>query len=470
MQPMQRRLMGALVGLVALGLGACSAGDTKVRGRVSDGVGTQAQAQQASAQGTLGGSGTVASTTRVRVSRVDDAGALQVQGEAQVQAEGRYELDVPAEEQRLVLEALDASGQVLASALLDASGEAGKTAVAPPMDAESSLEAQVFVQLVKDGMDASDTDTVDLRARIDARMAKEARAAGSAALASYVSALAQGVRAAQEAELRTYAEAGVGTSQGELFEAELAASAQLNAALDASGSSAQAAAAAYETFYAELTAAAQRLGAEAHEHAQAQSSASASFRLSLEARLPEQSSKPFVDAAAAAAGSLEARSSGAALSALLSAAGAADAAKTQAASAAAQLRAQVDAAQSASAAAQAFSRFSASVATDSNVQATVLGSFLGVNVTNTAGVALAVQAATSASAVLDSALDIAASGAVSAAGGASASALATGTAQAYDSFATGLRNQASVLSAFGARSTPAMELLIVTEGSFRAAN
>jgi len=47
-------------------------------------------------------------------------------------------------------------------------------------------------------------------------------------------------------------------------------------------------------------------------------------------------------------------------------------------------------------------------------------------------------------------------------------ALATGTAEAYGSFASGLRNQASVLSAFGDKRTPAMELLIVAEGSFRA--
>jgi len=359
---------------------------------------------------------------------------------------------------------VDADGKVLASALLETSGEAGETAVAPPMDSESSLEAEVFLQLVKDGAQPSSTDTVDLRARLDTRVAAEVLKGSAEARAAWVKALAQGVRAAQEAELRTYAEAGVQTSQDALFDAELAAAAKLNAALDAGGSAAQA----YETFHAELAAAAQRVGAEAHEHAQAESSASAAFRVSLEARLPEQSAEPLVDAAVRAAASLEARSSGAALTALLKAAGAADATQAQAASAAAQLRTQVDAAGSASAAAQAFAGFSATVATGTSVQATVLGSFLDVNLTNAAGVNLAVQSATTAGAALDSALDITLSTATNSAGVTDMTALATGTAEAYGSFATALRSQASVLSAFGSKSTPAMELLIVAEGSFRA--
>ena len=46
-------------------------------------------------------------------------------------------------------------------------------------------------------------------------------------------ALAEAVSAAEEAEIRAYAKAGVTTSQSALFDAELAASAKLNVALDA---------------------------------------------------------------------------------------------------------------------------------------------------------------------------------------------------------------------------------------------
>ena len=146
-QSVQQRVTGALVGLMALGLAACGGSDAKVRGRVSDEVGTQAQGQ-VRAQGGLGGSGTVAAASQVRVSSVGPGGTLEAQGEAEVQAGGTYELSVPAGEERLVLQALDTSGKVMASALLETSGEAGETAVAPPMDSESSLEAEVFLQMV----------------------------------------------------------------------------------------------------------------------------------------------------------------------------------------------------------------------------------------------------------------------------------------------------------------------------------
>ncbi|HEX8700550.1 MAG TPA: hypothetical protein VF815_16995, partial [Myxococcaceae bacterium] len=141
------------VAVATLVLAACGGSDTvEVRGKVSDGEGTQQQ-QRLSAFGEegLGGSGTVSAVTMVRASTVGSGGQLTLVGEAEVSAQGSYTLEVPAEEQRLVIQAVNSSGTVLASALLDASGEAGSEEVAPPMDSESSLEAEVFVQMVADG-------------------------------------------------------------------------------------------------------------------------------------------------------------------------------------------------------------------------------------------------------------------------------------------------------------------------------
>jgi hypothetical protein len=70
-----------------------------------------------------------------------------------------------------------------------------------------------------------------------------------------------------------------------------------------------------------------------------------------------------------------------------------------------------------------------------------------------------------AAATLDASLDAAASTAVTSSG-ADVTLLATKTAEAYHTYATAVRAQASALSAFGARATPAVEVLLVAEGSF----
>ncbi|QRK11963.1 hypothetical protein JQX13_19035 [Archangium violaceum] len=448
--------------VVVLGLATGCGGNTvQVKGRVTDGEGTQQQALVSGAD-RLGGSGTVAAATQVRASTVGQDGKLTVVAEGELEAQGRYTLDVPAGEERLVLEAVDASGQVVASALLEATAE-GQDAVAPPMDGESSLEAEVFLQMAADAR-AETVDMVDVRARINANMAAAARQQSSTSedFRSRVKALADAVRAAQQAELEMYAKAGVQTSQSALFQQELAAAAALNVALDAGSSVEQA----YDTFHAELRAAAERLGAKVEEQAQAERAASASFRATVKARLSAEDAQPLVDAALRASAGLEARASGAALSAILAAANAADDVQQQAVTASTTLRAQVRASTSAAAAAQAFASFGASVAGSTNVQASVLGNYLGVNATNQLAVSTAVQATATAAATLDATLDAAISAAVSS-NAVDVTLLATKTAEAYQAYATAVRAQATALSAFGAKAAPAVELLLVAEGSFQ---
>jgi hypothetical protein len=412
----------------------------------------------------LGGSGTVSAASKVRASTVGQGGSLTVVGEAEVSAQGSYTVEVPPGQQRLVLQVVDASGTVVASALLDASGEAGDTATAPPMDSETSLEAEVFAQMVAQGAQAAQTDTVDLRARINAKMAVAAKQGASTREAAQVrvKALAEAVRAAQEAEIRAYAKAGVQTSQTALFEAELAASAKLNAALDA-GTAVETA---YQEFYTELAAAAERLGAKAEEQARGENSASVAFRATVKGRLSAQETQPLVDASLRAAASAEARTSGAALNAILRAAAATDEASQQAGSAVTALRSSVSASATASAAAQAFASFSASVAAGADVKTTVLGSYLGVNTANQLVVSGAVQASVTAAAALDTALDVAVKAAVTSTQ-TDTTKLATGIADAYAAYATAVKAQSTALAAFGTKASPAVEVLLVAEGSFR---
>jgi hypothetical protein len=453
------------VAVATLVLAACGGEDTaKVRGKLSDQEGTQQQSIGAFGEEGLGGSGTVSAASMVRASTVGPGGQLTLVGEAEVSAQGSYTLEVPADEQRLVIQAVNSSGTVVASTLLDASGEAGSEAVAPPMDSESSLEAEVFVQMVADGAQVAETNTVDMRARINSKMAAAARQGATTRdiVKTRVKALAEAVRAAQETEIRAYAKAGVNTSQSALFQAELAASARLNAALDAGTSIA----AAYETFYTELAAAAESVGAKAEEQARAESSASVAFRATVKARLSAQDVQPLMDASLRAAAAAEARTSGVALTAILKAAAATDEASRQAGTAATSLRANVSAAATASAAAQAYATFSASVATSADVRTTVLGSYLGVTTTNQLAVSTAVQASATAAAALDTALNVAVSAAVSGTQ-TDTTRLATGIADAYATYATAVEAQATTLTAFGTKAAPTVEVLLIAQGSFR---
>lgn len=450
--------------LVVLGLGTGCGNTVQVKGRVTDGEGTQPQAIVAGAA-SLGGSGTVAATTQVRARLMGPDGKLTVVAEGKLDAQGYYTLDVPAGEERLVLEAVNASGQVVASSLLEATSE-GRSVVAAPMDSETSLEAEVFLQMMADKSQAETVDMVDVRARINAQMAAAARQGAStdAAFRSRVKALADAVRAAQQAELEMYAKAGVQTSQTALFEQELVAAAALSMKLEGGGPD-SAFQAAYEAFHAELRAAAERVGAKVEQQAQAERAASASFRATVKARLSAEDAQPLVDASLRASASMEARASGAALAAILSAANAADDVKQQAATASTTLRTQLRTSTSAAMAANAFANFEAGVSGSTDLQASVLGRYLGVNASNQLTVGLAVQATVAAAATLDTTLDLAVSSAVSS-NAVDVSLLATKTAEAYHAYATSVRAQATALSAFGTKATPAVELLLVAEGSF----
>ncbi|WIG95724.1 hypothetical protein [Myxococcus sp. SDU36] len=449
-------LLGSLMTLM---LTACGEDTVKVKGRVTD---TYGQQQQGLGEGTpaLGGEGTVAAASRVKASSVGSGGNLTVLAEASLEANGAYTLELPPDSKRVVLEAVDGSGKVVASALLDATPEGQDSRTAPPMSSESSLEAEVFVRMVKDGASVESVDTVDLRSRINTEMARAVAAESDARAQETVGTLATAVRAAQEAEVQAYAEAGFTTSQDALFNASLQASAALDAALDTGTKSA---ADTYAEFFAALRAATPELDEE--EEAEGERAASAAFRATVEARLSTAGSAATADAAIRSAASLEAYAAEAAVEAILQGANATDTTLAKARTAAGSLRASLASATNASAAAQAWASYSVALASSSNVSASVLGTHLGVNASNEAALRGSIDAATQASAALDSSLGLAVELA-GVAGNINTTALANTVVNAFSTYHTAVRAQAQALSQFGANAAPAAELLIIAEGSF----
>src|SRR4051794_25734650 len=146
-------------GVAALALTACQ-GNVEVKGKVSESNGSQTQQSHLTTYASgispgFGGQGSVAAASNVRAQSVGSGGTTSVIAESKVEASGSYSLSIPEGSERVVIEAVDANGQVVASALLDSTaGAENNVRHAPPMTSESSIEAQVFVKMVQEGTSA----------------------------------------------------------------------------------------------------------------------------------------------------------------------------------------------------------------------------------------------------------------------------------------------------------------------------
>jgi hypothetical protein len=445
--------------IAAITLTACS-GSITVSGRVTDSDGVQ---RQGLASGpAFGGAGTISAASRVTVSNVGSGGTLKLIAETSVEANGSYRLEVPEGSERLVLLAVSSSGEVVASALLDAAvrakGEANR--VAPPMSTETSLEAEIFQQMIAEGTSAQTIDTVDLRSRITTEVATAVRSqATDQEQLEAVRALAAAIRAAQEAEIQAYAKAGVTITQQALFEESLEASAALDAALEAGSRSAQEV---YAEFFASLRSAQQQV--DEKTEADGEREASVAFRITVQAHLSNTGQQSVPDAAVRAAAGLEAEAATAAIDAILRVAGASDAVILQASNAAANLRTSLRGAANASAAATAWATYSAELSSSANVSASVLGAFVGGSFSQTATLQSAVQTSNEATLTLDGALGAV----IDSSAGLSATEMATSLANAFATYHTTVRAQASTLVTYGENAAPAAEIMVLAHGSFRA--
>lgn len=448
---------------IVLALAGCAAeagGFSRAEGRVTDTGGAQPQS--------LGGAGTAAATTSVRASAVTAGGSLELVGEAEVMADTRYSIELPAHQEGLVLQAVDASGEVLAGAILDASGAVGETVHVTPMDSESSLEAAVYVAMIAQGASATEVSTVDLRARITSELALAVRMADDRGedVSAAIDALALAVLAAQRTEVAMYAQAGVRVSQADLFAAEVSASTSLSSALHGGAS----ASSSYDVFFAALAEAASELRVTAEEQARAEAAASASFRAVVRARLSSESSASIRDAAILAAASLEARVHERALASVLAAGDASAELEARAASATAELRARIGAASTVSAAGSAYAELAIALRGDADVRGSILGTYLGVDLVSALTVQPAVEASATAAAQLDAALDAAMQASLSGSGSIDTRMLAMQIAAAYGQHAEAIAAQRATLGtlASDARLECAIDLLVLADGSFRS--
>lgn len=452
-----RQAVFTLVATASLAFTTGCGGNTTVSGSVGDGLGRQEQglSRGSTLPDGLGGEGTVAAATRVEAVTLVDGQAVEVVASAEVDAKGFYKLTLPSGDDALILNAIDADGKVIASALLESTAETD-TAIAPTMDSESSLEAHVYAEMR--ATSEAFVNATDVRARITQKLAAEVRESRDDAQKKRerIGALAAGIRAAQEAQVKAHAEAGLTVSQEELARAHAEAGLTLNAALAAGTNAAEA----YATFFESIAAKLEERGVEEKEQADGERQASASFRVVVEAKLDAD---PMVELAAIAAASAEARASALAVEAVLEAANASAEAKAKAVEAAKTLRARLATAANAAAAAEAFAAFSASIATDASASGTVLGQTFGVSIVEELAVDTAVSATLAAGASLDASLDAL----VTAGDSVDPVAVASAVATAYDTYATTVRAQATALGALGAGATPAVELLLIAEGGFR---
>ena len=146
-------------------------------------------------------------------------------------------MEVPADEPRVIVEAVDAEGDALASVIIDQTAPAGETMVAAPIDDETTLEADVLVEIIAHGTNANETDAADIRTRVNAEMAAAVHATDDVGTRGHeVPALSLAVMAAEEAQVMTFARLGMETSGADEYaqaRAEGAASAAFRATLSA---------------------------------------------------------------------------------------------------------------------------------------------------------------------------------------------------------------------------------------------
>ena len=145
MKAMRRRI-GLLGALVAQMTTACGEDTVQVKGKVTNTSGQQRQGLGEGAPA-LGGEGTVSAASKVQASSVGSGGKLDLLAEAEVEANGSYTLELPPGSERVVLAAVDSSGKVVASALLDAAVEGERTA--PPMSARSSASVDAASRIAR---------------------------------------------------------------------------------------------------------------------------------------------------------------------------------------------------------------------------------------------------------------------------------------------------------------------------------
>src|SRR5260221_8863688 len=134
----------------------------------------------------LGGQGTLAAAAKIRISQLLATGDLKLVADADIDASGKFSVNVPLSIDTLVAQAVDLTGHVLGSVIIGASGSvAGSVVVAAPITTETSLEVQVLLDAARCRVDESGHHgglalAVDVSAIVDAKLTAAVAAAVSA--------------------------------------------------------------------------------------------------------------------------------------------------------------------------------------------------------------------------------------------------------------------------------------------------
>jgi len=368
----QFRAAGVLLAVALVG-SACtpepdgSGGDATVRGRVTDDGGNQYTR--------VGGTGSIETATTVAAYTVADDGSLHAIGAGSVDADGSFAIDVSSGEEAVIVQALSAEGDVVASAVLESTGEPGDTVTCTPMDTESSVEAEVLLDMIASAGSAEAVNPIDVRLRVDADTAVAVRAAyedgGESAGDTAIEGLADATLAAQATQLAAWSEMGFETTQQAMFELQMEASQALSEDLydehDAE--------AAWAEFVASISAAVEGEGLSQPEQAECESQAGLAYRLVVDARLDGTLAWEATHSAAQTEAAVEAQ----AIAALFAAADASSATQDEAEQAGADLVTSVHAAASTAALVTAYGDLQGSLIGETSVEGSTLGTWLEVS-------------------------------------------------------------------------------------------
>ncbi|HWL84317.1 MAG TPA: hypothetical protein VNO21_00765, partial [Polyangiaceae bacterium] len=122
----------------------------------------------------LGGAKTIDVARTINISTINPDGTLKGLVQGAIDGLGGYSVKVPTDAKMMIVQALDASGKVVGSAILEAAASAvGQAALAAPINTQSSLQAQALLDIagtLKGSASLSANLVAQIRARIDAHL------------------------------------------------------------------------------------------------------------------------------------------------------------------------------------------------------------------------------------------------------------------------------------------------------------
>lgn len=227
----------SLLALATLPLAACSADtakDSSDKDPKTDDPSDPGDNERARTSGTVTGEASAAVMVRGQIVNSDGTTTPDSDAESDVNADGSFTLDVAAGQELYLVQAYDASGELIGSAMLESTGSADSDTTCTPIDAESTVEAMAWLQAVAEAGDKSAASYGDVRGRIDASLAATVYSNWRDGNGQEdFDALAAAITAAQAVEVMSYGESGGETSSRAIALAELDLSSQLSSELDA---------------------------------------------------------------------------------------------------------------------------------------------------------------------------------------------------------------------------------------------